>query len=197
MDFGKNMQHSPDGKAYLVAQGDTRPIVQTAYAASDQAFLVRVKPSPGTMNDPQAYEYFGGHDKVGKPLWTSDFAKIKPLFEWNDHMGCVTMTYNSPLKKYLVWVTDTRGPNNDCAGAFNSYLLESSEITGPWKMVVYLKHFGDQAYFVNFPSRFISDDGRTVWMCFSAQWEPKAKQNLAGSSYALCLREIRLVATPK
>jgi hypothetical protein len=197
VDFGKNLQHSPDGKAYLVAQGDTRPIPQTAYAASDQAFLVRVKPSPETMNDPNAYEFFGGHDAKGTPIWTNDIKQLKPLFEWNDHMGCVTMTYNAPLKKYLVWVTDTRGPQNECSGAFDSYLLESSQITGPWKMVVYLRHFGDQAYFINSPSRFTSTDGQTMWICFSGQYEAKAKCNTAGSSYALCLREIRLATKPE
>ncbi len=193
VDFGKNMQHSPDGKAYLVAQGDTRPNPQTAYAACDQAYLLRVKPSPATMNNPRAYEFFAGHGKDGKPIWTSDFKEIQPLLEWNNHMGCVTITYDSPLKKYLMWITDSRGPNNDCCGAFDSFLLESSAMTGPWKMVVYLKHFGDQAYFINVPSRFIGSDGRTLWMCHSGQWEAKAKCNLAGCSYALCLRQIRLV----
>ena len=118
VDFGKNMQHSPDGKAYLVAQGDTRPNPQTAYAACDQAYLLRVKPSPTTMNNPRAYEFFGGRGKDGKPIWTSDFKKMQPLLEWNDHMDCVTVTYDPPLKKYLMWITDSRGPNNDCRGAF-------------------------------------------------------------------------------
>ena len=35
----------------------------------------------------------------------------------------------------------------------------------------YLKGFGEQAYFVNFPSKFISPDGKTLWMCSSAQLE--------------------------
>ncbi len=38
--------------------------------------------------------------------WTKDFGKIKPIAAWRDHMGCVTMTYNAPLKKYLMCVTD-------------------------------------------------------------------------------------------
>jgi hypothetical protein len=149
------------------------------------------------MNDPNAYEFFGGHDAKGTPIWTNDIKQLKPLFEWNNHMGCVTMTYNAPLKKYLVWVTDTRGPQNECSGAFDSYLLESSQITGPWKMVVYLRHFGDQAYFINSPSRFTSADGQTMWICFSGQYEAKSKCNMAGSSYALCLREIRLATKPE
>jgi hypothetical protein len=33
----------------------------------------------------------------------------------------------------------------------NSYILEADAITGPWRIVTYLKDFGEQAYFLNFP----------------------------------------------
>ena len=81
-------------------------------------------------------------------------------------MGCVTMTYDAPLKKYLMCVTDG---GNTC-GYFNSYILESDRISGPFKLVHYLHHFGEQAYFVNFPSKFISGDGRTLWLCYAANF---------------------------
>ena len=54
----------------------------------------------------------------------------------------------------------------------NSYILEADAITGPWRMVVYMKDFGEQAYFLNFPSKFISADGRTLWLCYSANFSP-------------------------
>ena len=60
-------------------------------------------------------------------------------------------------------------------------------------MVTYLKGFGPQAYFVNLPSKFISEDGRTMWLCYSANWSRKnEKGNPQGSGYRLCLQEIRL-----
>ena len=34
---------------------------------------------------------------------------------------------------------------------------------------------------------------QSMWMCFSGQWAPKGKRNLAGCSYAMCLREFRLM----
>ena len=81
-------------------------------------------------------------------------------------MGCVTMTYNAPLKKYLMCVTD--GMTTGCR--FNTYILESDKITGPFKMVQYLRHFGEQGYFVNFPSKFISADGKTLWLSYSGNF---------------------------
>ena len=52
------------------------------------------------------YEFFSGKDDIGTPIWTSNFKDIKPLLEWNNNMGCVTITYKAPLKKYFMCVTD-------------------------------------------------------------------------------------------
>ena len=71
-------------------------------------------------------------------------------------------------------------------------------MTGPWKLVSYLKHFGQQAYFVNIPSKFISADGRTLWLCYSANlaagWgKADIQSRPEGSKYAMCLQEVKLL----
>ena len=157
VDFGKNMEHSPDGKAYLTAHGasvgpEGRRFAYNSWMTGDEIHLVRVTPSIENINDVSKYEFFAGHDASGKPRWSHDFKEIKPLATWKDNMGCVTMTYNAPLKKYLMCVTD----GGNTVDRFNTYILESDLVTGPWKLVTYLKHFGQQAYFVNIPSKFIS-----------------------------------------
>lgn len=191
VDFGKNMEHSPDGKAYLVAHGASdgkeRRFGYNSWITGDEIYLLRVTPSVETINDAAAYEFWDGE------AWTHDFSRIKPIASWRDTMGCVTMTYNAPLKKYLMCVTD----GGTTGGYYNSYVLESDRITGPFKLVKYLHHFGEQAYFVNLPSKFISADGRTLWLCyaanFAASWDGKRiKSNPPGSKYAMCLQEIRL-----
>ena len=65
-------------------------------------------------------------------------------------------------------------------------------------MVAYMKDFGEQAYFLNFPSKFISPDGRTLWLCYSANFSPvcnevKLEFNPPGGRYGLCLHEVRLL----
>lgn len=221
VDFGQNMKHSPDGKAYLLGMGaeknDPKPrpcikpgkpgeVFQTAegctedfahanlsWITADQVYLARVKPSPETINDVKAYEFFAGHDKDGKPVWTGDFAKIKPLIEWNNHMGCVTATYVPGLKKYLMCITD----GWPTVAKMTSYILEADTITGPWRIAVYMKDFGEQAYFLNFPSKFISQDGKTLWLCYSANFSQgvngvKLEYNPPGGRYGLCLHEVKL-----
>jgi hypothetical protein len=192
VDFGKNMEHSPDGKAYLVAHGASesrnRRFGYDSWITGDEIYLARVTPSIGNMNDVSKYEFFDG---VG---WTKDFGKIKPVAAWRDNMGCVTMTYDAPLKKYLMCVTD----GGTTSGYFNTYLLESDRMIGPFKLVQYLRHFGEQAYFNNIPSRFISADGRTLWLCyaanFAANWNGnKIQSNPPGSRYGMCLHEVKLL----
>ena len=199
VDFGKNMQYSPDGKAYMVAHGaDTSDLKwrfwNDSWITGDQIYLLRVTPSIDNINDFSKYEFFGGFDKNGVPIWTKDFNRINPLVEWNNNMGCVTMTYNAPLRKYLMCVTDG---GNTCA-KMNTYILESSNITGPWKIVTYLKDFGEQAYFVNIPSKFIGKDGKTAWLLYSGNFAPdwngmKIKSDPPGTHYGMVLQKIEFL----
>ena len=119
-------------------------------------------------------------------------SQIRPLIEWINRVGCVTMTYNAPLKKYLMCVVDGWPTVN----AMNTFVLESDNITGPWKLVTFMEKFGIQAYFVNIPSKFISADGKTAWLCYAANFTNAAlstrwEANPPGSKYAMCLQEIR------
>ena len=199
VDFGKNMQYSPDGKAYLVAHGadidDTKwRFYNDSWITGDQLYLIRVTPTIENMNNASTYEFYAGKDNSGNALWTHDFKKIKPLLEWNNNMGCVTVTYNEPLKKYLMCVTDG---GNTCA-RMNTYFLESDQLTGNWKLISYLKDFGEQAYFVNFPSKFISEDGKTAWLLYSGNFATdwngmKIIPNPPGSHYGMVMQKIELI----
>jgi hypothetical protein len=199
VDFGKNMQYSPDGKAYMVAHGadidDPKPrLWNSSWINGDNVYLLRVTPSIENMNDASQWEFYGGKDGQGNALWTNDFSKIKPLLEWNNNMGCVNVTYNAPLKKYIMSVTD----GGNTVAKMNTYFLESESLTGEWKLITYLKDFGEQAYFVNFPSKFISKDGKTMWMFYSGNYAPnwngkQIQSNPPGSHYGLVMQKIQLM----
>jgi len=199
VDFGKNMEHSPDGKAYLVAQGASdgknRRFGYNSWITADQAYLIRVTPSIETMNDPKAYEFFAGKDASGKDIWTHGFSQIQPIAEFRDHFGCVTMTYNAPLKKYLMCVVD----GGNTVSKYNTMILESDKATGPWKRVALLRNFGEQAYFVNIPSKFIDPkDGRNFWLCYAANFATNWNGEVIsarpqGGRYGMCLQQVHLI----
>lgn len=199
VDFGKNMEHSQDGKAYLVAHGSEphdgpRRFGHLSWITGDQIYLLRVTPGRESINDPSQYEFYAGRDSDGAPVWSNDFAKIRPLIDWPNNCGCVTVTYNAPLKKFLMCVTD----GWPTAGTMRSYILEADALEGPWRMVTYLKDLGQQAYFLNFPSKFIGPDGRKLWLCYSGNYAKnwngqKILENPPGSHYGLVLQEVELI----
>jgi hypothetical protein len=199
VDFGKNLENSPDGKAYLVGDGaiDNDPYPQIAnnsWVAGDAIYLSRVKPSPERMNNFSSYEFFCGFDKRGEAIWSNDFTKIKPLLEWNNHMGCVTITYNKSLNKFLMCVIDGWPGIAD----MSTCILEADKITGPYRLITYMKDFGKQGCFATIPSKFISEDGKTAWLSYSANFyegyfKNRVKVNPVGSRYAWNLQEIKLL----
>jgi hypothetical protein len=203
VDFGKNMEHSPDGNAYLIAHGsidnDPKPKCDNAsWITGDAIYLLRVKPSIENMNDASKYEYFSGMDQTHSPVWSHDFKQMKPLLEWNNNCGCVNMTYNAALKRYLMMVSY----GETSFTKFNTYVLESEQITGPWKLVTYMKNFGEQAYFVNIPTKFIGKDGKTMWLLYSARhnsgdFNEPYKFNPPGGEYGMTFQEIELIENHK
>jgi hypothetical protein len=199
VDFGREMQYSPDGKAYLVAHGSSDPDpsprdADLSWITGDEIYLARVKPSPHNIDTASKYEFFAGYERHGKAIWTHNFASIKPMLKWDNHMGSVTMTYDAPLKKYLLVITD----GGSTISKFDTYILESAKVSGPWKLVTYMKDFGEQGYFVNFPSKFISQDGKVAWLSYSANFTngPNGshyESNPPGGGYWWTLQEVHLL----
>jgi hypothetical protein len=63
-----------------------------------------------------------------------------------------------------------------------------------------MHEFGEQAYFVNIPSKFISADGRTAWLCYAANfsngnrnWNTHHRALPPGGGYGMTLQEIKLL----
>jgi alpha-L-fucosidase len=194
VDFGKNMQHSPDGKAYLVAHGSTRREAPNEWQMGDHVYLARVTPSPATINDAKAYEFFAGYNAEGKAQWSNEFGKIKPLLTWEGRLGIVTASYVAPLRKFLMFISRATSLASDAP--HDTMILEADAVDGPWKLAEYLPAFGPNAYFVNLPTKFISKDGLTGWLCYSSCWDNKVSfrpGNPPGSHYAMSLHEVRLL----
>lgn len=93
VDFGKDMEHSPDGKAYLVAHGavypDARPRFENlSWITGDQVYLLRVIPTPENINDASQYEFFGGNSNNGEAIdrvKASNVTVDGVRFEWCSH----------------------------------------------------------------------------------------------------------------
>ena len=124
VDFGQELEHSPDGKAYLVAHGATSPTSTEMWMLGDQVYLARVTPTVANIGDKTKWEFYaGGHGSAAK--WVSgDVGKATPLVEFTNHTGCTTMTFFPAIKKYVMTInTASNYPVMD-GGDFDTWMLE-------------------------------------------------------------------------
>ncbi len=62
-----------------------------------------------------------------------------------------------------------------------------------------MKDFGQQGYFLNFPTKFISENGRKAWLCYSGNYWSDYRGEVIevdppGSHYGLVLQEIEFLS---
>eukprot|EP01052_Picozoa_sp_SAG31_P013705 SAG31_NODE_831_length_11669_cov_3.410026_8_plen_380_part_00 len=157
VDMGIDLEHSPDGKLYLIGHGSTVPGA-SAWMQGSSVYMARCLPTVEAVNDRAQWEFYSHSDSdsasSNAAAWTKgDVAAAKPLFVWPNRTGVATMSYLQPLKKWLM-VVGTPQHGNSMVGSFDTYFLESDTLTGPFRMVSYWQAFGPQAYFVGLPTAF-------------------------------------------
>ena len=193
VDLGCELEHSPDGRAYMVAFGNLAGQGHLNWILGDAIFLGRTDPHRGDLCDAASWEWFAGSGAV--TAWSAEAANATPIFAWPRSVGQVSMTYFPGVDRYLMCVSYARRD----AVPTTSYLLDGPAPWGPWTMIGQWEKFGQQAYFLNFPSRFIAPDGETAWLCYSANHTGQYAddngivEDPVGSRYAMCLHEVRVL----
>lgn len=201
VDFGQNMEYAPRNAqgqkmAYMICAGEVQ-IEPTQYNL-DQYYMIRVPldpEHPESINDPSRYEFLSGYDASGNATWSYDFNEIQPVATWNARCSSPSIVYDAPLNKYFMYAMDGKLD----ISTKDTYILESDNIAGPYKMVGYLPNLGEQAYYTNVPSKFISSDGLTGWMVYASDFTRNQIENPPGSGYHFNLFEFKLLspdATP-
>ena len=166
--FGQNNDLSPDGKVYFTAHGEIKG-GWSNWDKGDAIYLCRTTADPQSVTNPESYEFFSGNDPSGQAIWVNDVTRSKPILEWQNHLGSEGLTYIPALKKYILMTSRLR--ENEDNLPYNVLIFwESDKITGPYKMVHYLRDWGPQSYFPNIPAKFISSDGKTMWLCVATNY---------------------------
>ncbi len=210
VDFGKNLEYAPvDGKtgrkyAYMVAHGADAgsKLAHNSWISGDNIYLLRILMPEGRnveenfryMNDPSNWQYLskdGSYRAWNRDNLQEVYGNIKPIVDATGYLGNVGMTYNHALGKFIMTLSRTEADSRDF---FDALILESDAIDGKYRVVQYLKGFATVSYFFNIPSAFISKDGRTMWLCYSSNYNymNHALPTIGGSSYSMCLSEITL-----
>jgi hypothetical protein len=162
LNFGKNYAGARDEYVYIYSLDGG-----SAYIAADRMVLARVPRNQIAKNT--AYEYFVGLDATGQPVWSRDIAQRGAVFEHPKRCYRSGVTYNAGLKRYL-WCQSypeskhPQGPRFQ--GGFGIY--DAPEPWGPWTTAFHTDDWdvgpGESS---SIPTKWMSDDGRTVHLVFS------------------------------
>jgi hypothetical protein len=196
-DFGKDNEHAPDGFAYAYGLDDNWSSVYSSRPPQTKLYLARVPIAH--VQDRSSWEFFSGLDSQGAPTWNAAIERRAPVLDDPQRVyqtpldpnlkrqNMTTMSqggvvYNAALERYIysTWTMYT----------YEFY--EAPQPWGPWTHF-FSKDFGafpwteDAAggYGTSLPSKFISEDGRSMWM-HSNVWEAGVIH------YQYSLREVRV-----
>jgi len=162
LNFSRNYAGARDGYVYVYS-----PDSDSAYEPADRMVLARVPKD--RVRDRGAYEFFVSLDERGMPVWSGEIAQRGAVFIHPGRCYRGGITYNAPLKRYL-WChvlpesADPRGPRFQ--GGFGVY--DAPEPWGPWTTAYFTNAWdvgpGESS---SFPTKWMSDDGRTLSLVFS------------------------------
>jgi hypothetical protein len=140
VDFGRENEHAQDGRLYIIATGAETPESHESWMQGDSVYLARTTgaPDPDTINTAAAWEFWAGG------AWAPTLAAARPLFVWPGRTGVVTLSWVPALSKFIMVIST---PSFGCStvGNFDTYMLESDAMTGPFALVSYLAAFGPEA----------------------------------------------------
>ncbi|GHJ41747.1 hypothetical protein [Streptomyces sp. TS71-3] len=176
LDYGKAYGNAPDGYVYAYGlDGNWRDSFNDRVKDPQDLYLARVPED--SVQDRSAWQFASGFAADGTPTWSSDIARKAPVLHDErrvypnvytdgriENLSVLSqggIVYDKPLNRYVYtsWTEYT----------FEFY--ESPTPWGPWKRFdskdfggypwTHAKHGG---YAVTVPSKYISGDGRSMWV---------------------------------
>lgn len=131
-----------------------------------QMYLARVPQNK--ISERGVYEFFQGLDARNRPHWKPDFSTAQTVFSDANGVSHCTVVYNTRVHRYIN-TTFHEGPAQ--LGVF-----DGPEPWGPWTTIAYYENWGDmgkvgEGLSCEFPRKWMSDDGLTMWSIFSVYGE--------------------------
>jgi hypothetical protein len=170
LNFGKDGSGVPAAlQGYIYLYG---PKQMAPSGESDRLYLARVPREK--VREREAYSFFSGLDARGQPAWSRAFTVARPVFTDTNGVAPGGMVYDPGLRRFLLTSFHT-GPGQ-------LGLFESQEPWGPWSTIAYYDNWGalgtdGEGLTCEFPQKWMSADGRTLWAIFSVYGEG-AKQGI-------------------
>lgn len=141
--------------------------------AENDMFLARVPRD--RIRERSAYEFFAGTDGQGVPIWSADITARRSVFSDPNgvpNAALASVVYHPVLKRYLLTVAHRAAGGSNLPPLPNLGIFDAPQPWGPWTTVAYyddwLSHNrNDLALVYTFPTKWLSDDARTLWLVYS------------------------------
>jgi hypothetical protein len=164
LDFGKNNANAIDKYVYAYGLDYNWHESDGSVPNPVDVYLARVI-QDNIQNRPN-WQFYAGADGSGNPQWTSSFdSRVAVLHDdrrsprGNTVISQGGVVYDKPLDRFIY---TSWGPTN------TFWFYESPKPWGPWNLFL-TKDFPETAssyggYATTIPSKFISSDGKTMWV---------------------------------
>jgi len=165
LQYGKDYQGARDNFVYMysIRLKDGSDLKMQKPGEVD---LLRVPKS--SIMDRNRYEFFKGLDTNGNPVWTTDISQKIPVFtQVSVGWAGPAVSYNPGLQRYILSVDYQPNSNTPLSGS-GLAIYEAPEPWGPWSEIAkYSNWIYEQTFFYNIPTKWISSDGKTIYMVFT------------------------------
>ena len=179
-----------DGYAYAIAS-------EREFNAS-RLILGRALADAADITDPSKWQWVSAWTQhLGQlwPVFSSSLTAAVPIVAWSSHITYPQMSFDSPLRRYLLTFSysyASRPPGIWRNGA-ELVILEGPHPWGPFSFVAREPEFGpSNGYGAGFPIRWISGDGRDLWLKWAANFDGCGRGLDCTGGYGFNFRRLHL-----
>ncbi|TAE27159.1 MAG: DUF4185 domain-containing protein [Cytophagales bacterium] len=168
-----------------------------SWESGDHVFMARVHRDSLLVRS--AWQFLSGFGKNGQPRWSKQEDASIPIFTDLGHVGHPTMSYNKPLKRYIMAIYSDVVPHRELTSiaewktwdqSSELQLYESKNPWGPWRIFHNEKQFGGEnhtAYLPQLPNNWWNSTGLESTIMFAGDYTKGG-----GGYYALMTRPFKL-----
>ncbi|MDQ6606300.1 MAG: DUF4185 domain-containing protein, partial [Actinomycetota bacterium] len=186
------------GQGGVYADGYVYAIASEREFNAGRLILGRSRTAIADVTNPARWQWQSGWQRYhGQPwpVWSRSLAAAVPTVSWGQHITYPQIAYDSPLHRYLL--TFTYSYANTVPGIWKDgsdlVILEGPHPWGPFSFVAHEPDFGpSNGYAPGIPIKWISGNGRDLWLKWSANFAGCASGLDCSGGYGFNYRKLHL-----